>query len=138
MQLKPLLQFTFLPSGGDFAILVLRLWTGLSMLLLHGWGKLTTFSEASANFPDPLGIGSTASLILAVFAEVICSGLVAVGLFTRFAVLVLIINMSVAFFVVHQHVLRGTGNGELAFIYLAAFTTIFVAGPGRFSLDHKL
>lgn len=138
MQLKPMLQLSFLPSNGDFAILILRLWTGLSMLLLHGWGKLTTFSEASANFPDPLGIGSTASLVLAIFAEVLCSGLIAVGLFTRFAVLVLIINMSVAFFVVHQHVLSGPSNGELAFIYLAAFATIFVAGPGKFSLDHKL
>lgn len=138
MELKPLLQVSFLPSSGDFAILVLRLWVGLSMLLLHGWGKLTTFSEASASFPDPLGIGSTASLVLAIFAEVICSGLIAVGLFTRFAVLVLIINMSVAFFVIHQHVLNGTGSGEMAFIYLAAFVTIFVAGPGKFSLDHKL
>ena len=39
------------------------------MLYAHGWPKLASFSEKSGGFPDPLGIGSPASLTLAVFAD---------------------------------------------------------------------
>jgi putative oxidoreductase len=48
------------------------------------------------------------------------------------------VTMSVAFFWVHGGKLVGEGNGELAFMYLIGFLTIFIAGPGRFSVDSKL
>ena len=134
-----LLQLNFLPASADFGLLVLRLWLGLSLLILHGWGKLTGFTEQSAKFPDPLGVGPTTSLSLAVFAEVICAFLLAIGLFTRLTALSLITNMVVAFFMVHKASLRaGPGSGELAYVYLAGFVTILLAGPGRFSLDRLI
>jgi putative oxidoreductase len=74
---------------------------------------------------------------LAVFGEVVCSALLVFGLFTRFAALAGAITMSVAFIMVHRMVLKGPNPGELAFIYLAGFVTIFFAGPGRFALDGK-
>jgi putative oxidoreductase len=75
---------------------------------------------------------------MAVFGEVVCAALLVLGLFTRFAALVLIILMSVAFFMVHQRVLSGPGSGELAFIYLAGFVALLFGGGGLFSLDRKL
>jgi len=45
--------------------------------------------------------------------------------------------MGVAFLFVHKLALKGQGSGELAFIYLAGFVTLFIAGPGRFALDSK-
>lgn len=131
------LQFGFLPRSSDFALLVLRLWLGVSMLVLHGWGKLTGFSGLTSKFADPFGFGPTTSAALAVFAEVVCAALVAIGLATRFAALVLMILLVVAFTMVHGRALSGPGNGELAFVYLAGFTAIFLAGPGRFSVDAK-
>jgi putative oxidoreductase len=134
-----LLQLNFLPSSADLGLLVLRLWLGLSLLILHGWAKLTGFSGMAGKFPDPLGVGSTASLGLAVFAEVVCAALLALGLFTRFAAVGLIITMAVAFFAVHKGSLRpGPGSGEMAYIYLAGFVTLFLAGAGRFSFDRRL
>ena len=59
----------------------LRVFVGLTMLLAHGWPKLAGFSTKAAKFPDPLGVGSEASLVLAIFAEVFCSILLALGLF---------------------------------------------------------
>ena len=50
----------------DGALLFLRLFIG-GMILSHGWTKLATFSVLSATFPDPLGVGSTLSLLLYVF-----------------------------------------------------------------------
>jgi putative oxidoreductase len=134
--LMKLLRLDFLPSSADLGLLVLRLWLGLSLLILHGWAKLTGFPKLSKEFPDPLGVGSTASLALAVFAEVLCALLLALGLFTRFAALGLMVTMGVAFFLVHKASLEmGPGSGELAYIYLAGFVTVFIAGPGRFALD---
>jgi len=129
------LQLRFIPRNVHIALLLLRLWLGLSMLLLHGLTKLKTFSELSGKFPDPLGIGHQASLALAVFAEVGCSALIVLGLFTRLASLSLIINMCVAFFLVHNATLTGEKNGELAFIYLAGYVVLLVAGGGVFSID---
>ena len=68
----------------------------------------------AGKFPDPLGVGSTTSLALAVFAEVVCSVLLAFGLFTRLAAAVLAINMATAFLMVHKLALTGPGSGELA------------------------
>lgn len=138
-RLLSLLRLDFLPRSVDLGLLVLRAWLGLSMSLLHGKGKLFGFSEMSAKFPDLLGIGSPASLALAVFAEVVCSVLLVLGLFTRLAALNLAITMSVAFFLAHKASLAaGPGSGELAFIYLAGFVTLLIAGGGRYSLDAKL
>jgi len=132
-----ILRLEFLPTSADLALLVLRLWLGLSMLLLHGWGKATGGEKMMRGFMDPLGVGNEVSWGLTVFAEVVCSVLLVLGLFTRFAALTATITMSVAFFIVHKMKLTGDFPGELAFIYLVGFLTIFLAGPGRFALDGK-
>lgn len=139
MNIRKLITLDFLPRNVDAALLILRLWLGLSLLVLHGWGKLNGFSGMASKFPDPFGVGPSISLALAVFAEVICALLIAAGLFTRAVALVLVVLMSVAFLVVHKGSLEaGPGSGELAFIYLAGFVTLFVAGAGRYSLDARL
>jgi putative oxidoreductase len=132
------LHLPFLPRHTDLALLVLRVWLGASMLLLHGWGKLANLINGVTKFSDPLGIGQTPSLILVIFAEVVCAGLLIAGAWTRFCALVLSATMAVAFFIAHGAKLSGPGNGELAFIYLAGFLTLLMAGGGRFGLDRKL
>lgn len=131
-------QFNFIPRSVDFSLLVLRIWLGATMLLNHGKGKLMGFGQMADKFSDPLGVGPTASLSLAIFAEVVCATLLALGLFTRFAALVLVILTGTAFFLVHNRAFSGPASGELAFVYMAGFVAIFLAGPGRFSIDRKL
>jgi len=138
MKFIRLAQLDFLPRSADCGLFVLRVWLGLSILILHGWGKLVSFSEKSGGFPDPLGVGPKASLAMLLFGEVVCAALLAVGFLTRFSAAVLAFAMGVAFFMQHKGVLSGPGNGELAFIYLAGFVALFVAGGGRFSVDEKL
>jgi len=130
-----ILQLSFIPQSSDFALLTLRLWLGFSMLVLHGWGKFMGFSTMAGQFPDPIGIGSTASLALVVFAELFCSALIAFGFLTRFAALALAITMAVAFFKQHGGMLSGEGSGELAFIYLAGYVALFFSGPGKFAFE---
>ena len=129
-------------SGGDWlkniGLLVLRVWLGLSMLLLHGWGKVGNHAQLSQGFPDPLGVGPAMSVNLVIFSEVLCAVLLVAGLAARFALVPLIVTMAVAFFAVHGGRLLGEGNGEMAFIYLAGFVALFIAGPGRYSFDHYI
>jgi putative oxidoreductase len=118
----------------SFALLVLRLWLGLTMLLNHGLDKLQNFSTYATKFPDPIGIGVKPGLALVTFAETAGALLLALGLLTRFGALTLVIDLAVAFFMVHKS-LQG---GELAFIYLAGYVALLLAGPGKFSVDKAL
>lgn len=113
-------------------LLLLRLFIGF-MMLTHGWAKLTNFDTLSASFPDPLGVGSMASLVMALLAEVGCSLLLIFGIFTRLAVLPLIFNMIVAAFVVHAG--AGLQGRELAIMYLAMYILVFFMGGGRYAID---
>lgn len=122
----------------DAGLLLLRLWLGLTMCLNHGLDKLMNWGKYSEMFPSVFGAGSAGSLALAVFAEFLCSALLVAGLLGRFAALMLAITMGVAFRIGHQMKLSGAGSGELAFIYLAAFIALLIAGPGRFSADARI
>ena len=119
----------------SLGLLVLRLWLGLTMFFNHGVDKLNHFSVMSSKFPDPLGMGPAPSLALVTFAETAGALLLALGLLTRFAALTLVIDLSVAFIMVHKSV---TGMGELAFIYSAGYLALLLAGGGRFSIDQAL
>jgi putative oxidoreductase len=129
----------FIPSDDSdltsMALLVARLWFGLAMLFNHGLDKFAHFKDIVGTFPDPLGIGQEASLVLVVFAEVLGSLLLAVGLLTRVAAAMLVVDMFVAFLMVHKTALNGPQSGELAFLYLAGYVILCIAGGGLFSLD---
>lgn len=80
-----------------------------------------------------LGMGSTVSLSLSLFAEFFCAIFVIIGLFTRFTVLPLVIGMSVAVFKAHDAAIFG--GGEKAALYLTGFLAILLVGPGKASVD---
>ena len=113
-----MLKKLFAPANDSFftsiGLLVLRIWLGGTLLINHGLGKLTSFQSMSSGFPDPLGVGHATSLALVVFAEAIGAILLVLGLVTRFAALIIAINMAVAFFCVHKMALSGEHSGELA------------------------
>ena len=132
------LHLNFLPRSSDAALLLLRVWHGASLVLLHGWGKVTGFATMAQQFPDPFGLGPKMSLILAIGGEVVCATLLVLGLFTRVAALGAAITMGVAFWFAHGGALSGARSGEMAFVYLGVFIVLFIAGAGRFSLDAKM
>lgn len=121
-------------NNKDLILLLLRIVMGGGMIVGHGWGKLNRLlSGEEIRFGDPLGIGMELSFYLAVFAEVLCSALLIIGLFTRLASIPLIVTMVVVIFFVQL------GNPfekiEVPLLYLTGFIVILALGPGRFSLD---
>lgn len=128
-----LITATTTERNAAFGLLILRVGIAFTMVYLHGYSKLTNFSQLSGGFPDPLGIGSFASLALVVFAEFFCSLALALGLFTRLAAIPLVINMSVAFFMIHAA--DPLNKKELPLLYLLVYLLFLFVGAGRFSLD---
>jgi putative oxidoreductase len=121
-------------ASRSIGLLALRLGAGFGMALGHGSAKLgKLLGPGPAAFPDPFGVGSEVSLALAVFGELVCGTLIALGLFTRAAVLPFAFTMVVAMLSVHAS--DPWAKKELAFMYLLPAVTLFFTGPGRYSLD---
>jgi putative oxidoreductase len=91
----------------------------------------------ATHFPDPLHIGKLPSLVLAMTGDGICTLLIVIGLATRAAALFEFIIVFVAWSFIHHFMFFGHGadHGEVIWLYLSALLTIFLAGPGRYSLD---
>lgn len=130
----------------DVALLIFRVMFGASLFLHHGWEKLTGFSRMAQHFPNPFHIGVYPTLAYATFADGICSLLVLLGLMTRIASLCILVNLAVVFFIVQRALsfswlpgspprLQPGRELELVFVYLAGYLLLFLAGPGKFSLD---
>lgn len=127
------------PATGA-AFLVVRLVFGFTLLVNHGWGKLTgglahftrdepwRFVEgvAALGFPAPVLFAAAAAL-----AETAAALLLVAGLATRPAAALVAVTMVVACI---SHFTRGE-YPELATLYLAAAIALLVGGAGRYSAD---
>jgi putative oxidoreductase len=131
--MKKFLSTNFTDTSFNIASLLLRLTFGLFICLDHGFAKLMHFSNQQYIFFDPFHIGHRWSLVLVIFAEVFCALLLVLGLFTRVAALVLVMNMAVAAFLFHKG--QSVAEHESALLYLTAFFSILLVGPGKISVD---
>ena len=118
-------------------ILLLTLRIGVAVLMLtHGFPKLIKLISGDFGFPDPIGLGSVFSLVLAIFAEVFCSILILIGFRTRLASIPLIILMLVALLIVH-------GDDPILehwniLLYIFTYGVLLHLGGGKFSLTYYL
>jgi putative oxidoreductase len=95
--------------------------------------KLQNFSTMQSHFYNFFGVGSSVTLMVAIFVEVFCSMLVILGLFTRLAVIPIIIMLTVAAF--SAKATQPLMNKELDFLYLVPFIVLLFCGAGRVSVD---
>lgn len=122
-------------AAESWLLLAARIVFGL-MLLSHGMAKWANFDTLSEHFPPILGMDSRLALVLAIFAEVICSAGFIVGAFYRLALIPMTFTMAMAAFVAHHG--DPFAVKELAVMYMAVFVLMFFAGPGGFSLDRLI
>lgn len=88
-------------ANPDAGLLWLRLAGSALLLQAHGWSKLAHYSKQLTRIEDPFGLGATVSMFAAIFAEVACPVLIALGLFTWLACLPGIAVLAVAMLAVH-------------------------------------
>jgi putative oxidoreductase len=118
----------------DFGLFVLRAFAGTSLALAHGLGKLPP-TEGFMKGVTALGLPPQAAW-LSGFAEFFCGLLLAIGLGTRPAAMIIATNMSVAAF--RQHATDPYLRAELAYLYLAVAAMFVLVGAGRFSADRVI
>lgn len=133
MSFKHFLFPTYLDESRTYSVLLLiiRVFFGV-LLLSHGYDKLMSHAAADL-FTDPIGLGSTLSFWMVVFAEVVCSFALIFGFLQRIVLIPIVTSMAVAFFVVHWN--DPFTVQELSFIYLIVFILLYITGPGRYSFD---
>jgi putative oxidoreductase len=138
MRIRQLFQVDRDSSLTSAGLLVLRMFVGLGIFIKHGIEKLTGYSTMVHHFPNLMHIDPHAGLAFATLSDGICSLLLVLGLATRPAALVCLINLTVAFLLVHHAAFLTNDHTELVFMYMGAVLTLLIAGPGRYSADSKL
>jgi putative oxidoreductase len=129
-------------NGADAALLILRLVLGF-LILAHGISKLPPPPPdylggmlAKANLPTALAWG-------AYVGEIVAPILLIIGVWTRLAAVVIVINMAFAVLLAHTGELfsidKETGGYalELQAMYLFTAVALAVAGAGRFSVGGR-
>jgi putative oxidoreductase len=107
------------------------------VFLLSGWGKLHHLPEVIEFFRS---LGIPAPEIQAPFAagvELVCGGLLLLGLFSRLASVPLVVVMVVAIATARREELTSMGAlfGFIEFLYIVLLLYIAIEGPGALSLD---
>ncbi|WP_449122696.1 DoxX family protein [Pseudomonas sp. MPG01] len=120
----------------DLGLLFLRVSGGLFLLWVHGLPKLLDFTAQLHLIEDPFHLGSHLTLILAIFAEVLCPLLIVAGLLARLACVPILFVLLVALLVVHPQ--WSVAEGQFGWLLLILFTTVLIAGPGRLVIPVRL
>jgi putative oxidoreductase len=132
--IKSILNPGYYPNNISLALLFLRICVGVFMLT-HGIGKfLMLIGDDPIKFANPIGVGFTASLVLAVFAEVFCSVFLIMGFAPRITAIPLLITMLVATLIVHSD--DPFSKKELPLLYSSIYVVIAIAGAGKYSIDN--
>ncbi|WP_445454181.1 DoxX family protein [Flavobacterium sp. 25HG05S-40] len=144
--MKKSLLTSFQPINVSAGILLIRVVIGV-LMAFYGYQKLINFetmaaSDFWAKEVSFLGMTGKTPLALTVFAEFFCSLLLILGLFTRVALIPLIICMGyIVACVAKFDVIYSGDNGiemNTAFVYFIIYIGILLTGPGNYSLDYKI
>ncbi|MBV4459140.1 DoxX family protein [Pseudomonas sp. COR58] len=120
----------------NLGLLFLRVAGGLFLLWVHGLPKLLHFSEQLQLIEDPFRLGPHLTLLLAIFAEVLCPLLIVAGVLARLACLPILFVLLVALLLVHPQ--WSVAEGQFGWLLLILFSTVLIAGPGRLAFGARL
>lgn len=119
----------------DLGLLFLRISAAAFLLVVHGLPKLLDFNHQLTLIEDPFHMGAQLTLILAIFAEVLCPLLIAAGILVRLCCLPILFLLLVALVIVHPD--WTLEQGQFGWLLVIIFTTVFIAGPGRLALNAR-
>jgi putative oxidoreductase len=126
-------EVVFSARSGELGLAALRIFSGLSMALAHGWGKMLPserFIEGVGRlgFPWPTFFAHAAG-----YSEFIGGLLLSIGLATRPSAFFIMVTMLTAGFLSHAD--DPFGRKEKAFLYAVIMLVFLIRGGGRYSVD---
>lgn len=119
----------------DLGLLFLRVSGALFLLWVHGLPKLLNYSEQLKLIEDPFHLGASVTLLLAIFAEVLCPLLIMAGVLVRLACLPILCVQLIALGVVHPE--WTLFEAQFGWLLLIIFTALLISGPGRLVLTQR-
>ena len=119
----------------DVGLLFLRVSAALFLLWVHGLPKLLNYAVELQRIEDPFHLGANLTLMLAIFAEVLCPLLIVAGVLVRLACLPVLFVLLVALLIVHPQ--WSLAEGQFGWLLLILFTSILIAGPGPLAFNHR-
>jgi putative oxidoreductase len=144
--MKKNLFTSFQPINLSLGILLVRVIIGV-LMAFYGYQKLINFetmaaSDFWAKEVSFLGMTGKTPLALTIFAEFFCSLLLIIGLFTRLALIPLLICMGYIIACVAKFEVIYSGDNGIevnnAFVYFMIYLGIYLTGSGNYSLDYKI
>ena len=122
-------------STPDLGLLFLRVAGAILLLHVHGIPKILHFQSELQKIEDPLHLGHGPTLVLAIFAEVVCPIFNLLGFRARLASFPIVFLLLVSMILVHPE--WTIAEGQFGWLLFIVFGTIGLAGLGRHSLDAK-
>ena len=129
-------------SYSNMSRLFLRLFVGV-MLLQLGVNQMSQFDNLSS-VTGVLGMSGSTTVSVMIVLELVCSMLIVLGLFTRFAILPLLVIMGMAAYrlvgneAAYGEVLFGMMPEMLPLLFCGVLVFLGISGPGKISLDYIL
>lgn len=117
----------------SFGLLLLRVGGGALMIYGRAWENLQMAWTGHIVFPDPFGIGTVMTWGVAMFAEVLCSIFVMLGILTKVTALPPLMAMLLAQAVLPPGTLWSS-RAELL-LYALPFLVLTFTGAGFYSFD---
>lgn len=128
------------PLRDDIALLILRVSVS-AMMILHGFKKVTNPDSMAFVRSSLEQVGLPQFISMGVFVgELLAPALVIVGIFTRPAAFIILVNMIFAVGLtqgvdIFSRVATGAWVIELQALFIVALLTTVLMGPGRFSVS---
>lgn len=142
----------------DVALLLIRVAVCVCLFYHHGAEKFYDYRTLTHHNLDPVGFGVTASVIIAGLSDGVCSLLVLFGLGSRYASVFVLGVLNTVWWIMDHGFNRLVGlpvpergahpavaealhtmpNFMNVPMYILGFLVIFIASPGRYSLDRWL
>lgn len=121
----------------DAGKLVLRVTVG-ALVLLHGIAKMSGGVDGIVGMAAQAGLPGVFGYLVYV-GEVLAPALLILGMFTRPAALIVVINMLFVFYLAHMHQIFALGKSggwalELQGMFLFGALAVALLGAGRYSL----
>jgi putative oxidoreductase len=128
----------------DEAILVARVLLA-ALFLVFGWGKLTNYAGTAAYMAQAGAPLPPAAAVVAIVVEVFVALAIALGAWTRpLALLIALYTLGTALIGHHFWTMEGAARSANAINFyknlglIGGFLLLYVAGPGRYSVDAAL
>ena len=132
---KYLLHFFDINCCHAIGLLVLRIGVSAS-LMTHGCGKFMKMMQGDIWGLTHLFFNAEITMALVIFAELFCAFFVLIGFGTRIFSIPVMYNFIIAITVVHAA--DRFEDMEKAVLFLIVFTTFFILGPGKYSVDYYI